>query len=177
MLGHRRRRWPSQSVRELQGEFVERPGASGDGRPAVAEIDVVEHEGGDLGDPGGVDRREGEDEPRRRRQRSRDEVLELLGEEKLQHGVLVLPDLDSAGGVAENQPLPFGPGEQGPLGSELVTRRANLLATRLGSLQASGELTRCRTIPVIVASNTCQPRLLEVWAIPPTGARENARAR
>jgi hypothetical protein len=55
-----------QPVRqELQGEVVERAGASGDGQPAVAEIDVVEHEGGDLGDPGGVDRHEGEDEPRR----------------------------------------------------------------------------------------------------------------
>lgn len=43
--------------------------------PAVAEIDVVEHEGGDLGDPGGVDRREGEDEPRRRGRRSCDGAI------------------------------------------------------------------------------------------------------
>ncbi|MFI5828549.1 hypothetical protein ACIA6C_15020 [Streptomyces sp. NPDC051578] len=103
-----------QPVRqELQGEVVERPGGSGDGQPAVAEIDVVEHAGGDLGDPGGVDRRKGEDEPRRRRSRSRDGAFDLLGEERLQHGVLVLPDLDPTGGVAEDQPLPFGPGEQG----------------------------------------------------------------
>ncbi|GGR09042.1 hypothetical protein GCM10010280_66080 [Streptomyces pilosus] len=53
-----------QPVRqELQSEVVERPAASRDGQSAVAEIDVVEHESGDLDDLGDVNRREGEDEP------------------------------------------------------------------------------------------------------------------
>lgn len=56
--GHRRASPPAggrsgSAIRQkLQGGVVERPGASGDGQPAVAEVDVIEHEGGDLGDPG-----------------------------------------------------------------------------------------------------------------------------
>ncbi|MEU3369346.1 hypothetical protein ACFYM2_08755 [Streptomyces sp. NPDC006711] len=57
---------------------------------AVAEIDAVEHESGDLGDPAGVNCRAGEDELCTRGGRSRDGALDLLGEERLQHGVLVL---------------------------------------------------------------------------------------
>ncbi|WP_275467320.1 hypothetical protein [Streptomyces noursei] len=64
---------------ELQGEVVERVGTSGGGQPAVTEIDVIEHEGADPGGPGGVDRREREDEPRRRGDRSHDGALNLLG--------------------------------------------------------------------------------------------------
>ncbi|MFI2765031.1 hypothetical protein ACH5A3_40395 [Streptomyces echinatus] len=105
---------------QLQGEVVERADASGDGQPAVAEVDVVEHEGGDLGDPGGVDRCEGEDEPRRRGGGRRDGAVDLFGHEWLQHGVLVLPDLDPAGGVAEGQSVPLGPAEQRAQGDELV---------------------------------------------------------
>ncbi|MFJ5590088.1 hypothetical protein ACIQCG_10040 [Streptomyces noursei] len=73
----------AQRVRqELQGEVVERAGTSGDGQPAVAEIDVIEHEGADPGGPGGpggVDRRECDDEPRRRGDRSHNGALNCSG--------------------------------------------------------------------------------------------------
>ncbi|MEE6266376.1 hypothetical protein V2E29_12080 [Streptomyces diastatochromogenes] len=67
---------------ELQGEVVERAGTSGDGQPAVTEIDVIEHEGADPGGPGGpggADRRERDDEPRRRGDRSRNGALNRSG--------------------------------------------------------------------------------------------------
>ncbi|MCZ0976022.1 hypothetical protein O1L55_41635 [Streptomyces albulus] len=64
---------------ESQGEVVERAGTSGDGQPAVAEIDVIEHEGADPGGPGGVDRRECDDEPRRRGDRSHNGALNCSG--------------------------------------------------------------------------------------------------
>lgn len=67
-----------------------------------------------------MNRREGEDEPCRQGGRSRDGALDLLGEERLQHGVLVLSDLDPAGGAAEEQPVPLSPGEQGSQGNELI---------------------------------------------------------
>src|SRR4051794_6651630 len=67
----------TRSVRRLRrcssrssGSFKVRS-STGRTRPAMvsrrfAEVDVVEHEGGDPGNPGGVDRCEGEDELRRR---------------------------------------------------------------------------------------------------------------
>lgn len=96
---------------QLQGEVVERAYASGDGQPAVAEVDVVEHERGDLGGPGGVHRGEGEDEPRCRGGGRRDGPVDLGGTEQLQHAVLVLTDLDPAGRVAEDQAVSFGPAD------------------------------------------------------------------
>ncbi|WP_242647127.1 hypothetical protein [Streptomyces nodosus] len=43
-----------------------------------------------------------------------------------------LPDLDPAGGVAEDQPLPFGPGEQGPQSDKLITLMAALHGFHVG---------------------------------------------
>ncbi|WP_251021771.1 hypothetical protein [Streptomyces sp. ISL-98] len=77
------------------------------GQPTVADVEVVKCKGADLGDPGGIHRGEGEDQSCRRGGGRRDGPVDLVGDERGQHAVLVLADFDPAGGVAEAETCPL----------------------------------------------------------------------
>ncbi|WP_371572282.1 hypothetical protein [Streptomyces sp. NBC_01314] len=114
------------------------------GQPAVADVEAVEHESADLGDSGGVHCGEGEDESCRWSGGCRDGAVDLGGDERLQHTVLVLPDLDPAGRVAEDEACPLGPGEQRAQGDELISAMVALQHLEMGEDVLVSHLPRCQ---------------------------------
>jgi len=145
---------------QFHGEVVERADAAGDGQPTVADVEVVEHEGAYLGDPGGVNCGEGEDQARGGSGGGCDGSIDLAGRERLEHAVLVLADLDTTGGFAEDQAGLLGPGEQRAQGAELVPAVVAVQGLEVGEDVLAGHLPQmvvavrpaqqCRAGPVEV---------------------------
>ena len=75
----------------------------------------------------------------------------LFREERLRHGVLVLPDLDPAGRVAEDQSVPLGPGEQGPQSDKLIES-----LTAVHRLQVGEDVVMCHFPQVVVVVRPLQ---------------------
>ncbi|UKY54546.1 hypothetical protein [Streptomyces inhibens] len=88
---------------------------------AVVEINVVEHEGADLGDPDGVHCGKRKDGPCGWRGDGGNSVVDVFGHQWSRNAVLVTSGLDAAGRAAEDQAVALGPGERPPQRNELVS--------------------------------------------------------
>lgn len=98
MVAGCRVRLPGSSVVEplvecLAGEVVERTDPGCDDEPAIAEVDVIDKEVADCVGAGGVNRSEGEGERCGGGCRSREGVGDLVGLQRQEHAVVLLPDM------------------------------------------------------------------------------------
>ncbi|WP_327270901.1 hypothetical protein OG609_00500 [Streptomyces sp. NBC_01224] len=75
-----------------------------------------------------------------RREFSKEPAVDLAGRQRLGHAVLVLADLDAAGGIAEDQACSLGPSEQKAQGAELVSAVVAVQGLEVGEGILAGHL-------------------------------------